>query len=506
VVGGKYRLERLLGSGGMGEVYLAFHEQLGRRVALKVLKEEALREPELRGRFQREAMAAGRLANDHIARVFDIGTLENGAPFMVMEYLEGLDLAAYLKQRGALPVAEVLDLLWQVCAGITVAHAAGIVHRDLKPANLFLVPRPQGGFLLKILDFGIAKAPEMQGSIHTRLAAASGPAHPTSLTQTSMVLGSAKYMAPEQMESAKYVDNRADLWSIGVIGYRMLTARMPFEGSSFEALFVAMSAGVMVPLAQLRPDAPPALIAAIEGCLQPAREHRWNGVAALQTALAAAFQQSSLAALPAPPAALSAVPAHPPPASPPDRRWKMAVTALAGALVSLTALGAFLVLGRSARTAEFSVTLSLSDRHHVDPVALLPIVRAKAQEISPSASLLGISVPRARPGAVDLEADSIVFVYRTPGHPSPNVSFMARGDQLVWQPSGAFAASPSAEPRCSYAQAWRAVVAAGFPAGEAELVNYGMTAHEAWFFLWRSPAGVRGAQVSGATCAVGPAQ
>jgi serine/threonine-protein kinase len=194
-------MEKLLGRGGMGEVYLAFHLQLGRRVAIKVLQEKALLEPGLRSRFEREAMASARLANDHIAQVFDVGELENGAPFMVMEYLEGQDLADHLERRGVLPVSEVLDLLWQVCTGIGVAHQAGIVHRDLKPANLFLLPRPQGGYLLKILDFGIAKASELQGTILTRqgVPRSTGPA--TQLTDTASLLGSVRYMAPEQMES-----------------------------------------------------------------------------------------------------------------------------------------------------------------------------------------------------------------------------------------------------------------------------------------------------------------
>jgi serine/threonine-protein kinase len=500
VVAQKYRLERLLGSGGMGEVYLAFHEQLGRRVAIKVLREQALIEPEMRGRFQREAMAAARLANDHIARVFDIGVLDNGAPFMVMEFLEGHDLAAHLQQRGALPVPEVLDLLWQVCAGIAVAHQAGIVHRDLKPANLFLLPRPQGGHLLKILDFGIAKAPEMQHSVHTYLPSAPWQAAPGSLTQTSMVLGSAKYMAPEQMESAKHVDARADLWSIGVIGYRMLTGRMPFDGSSFEELFLAMSARRMVPLGQLRPDAPPALVAAIEWCLQPSRDQRWASVAALQATLADAFPRAvpidsfvQPANTFAHQAAGSVLPA---------RRlagWKLALLAGAGGL--LISLAAYAGMTKHIES-DYSMAVSLRDPHHVDPVELLPQARAKAREIAPSATLIGMSMPNAHRGGIDLEKSSVVLLFRTPGASSLSLSFLIRGDRMIWQASDAPQEGGSADPRCSYEQAWQAAVAAGFPDARETQINYGMSKPDTWFFVKQLPAGTRYAEIDGQTCAV----
>jgi serine/threonine-protein kinase len=513
----KYRLERLLGSGGMGEVYLAFHEQLGRRVAIKVLREQALLEPDLRGRFQREAMAAARLANDHIARVFDIGELDNGAPFMVMEYLEGHDLAAHLQQRGALPVPEVLDLLWQICTGIGVAHAAGIVHRDLKPANLFLLPRPQGGHLLKILDFGIAKAPELQGSIHTHLPSSYLQAHPTSLTQTSMVLGSAKYMAPEQMESAKYVDARADIWSLGVIGYRMLTGRLPFEGGSFEELFLAMSARRMIPLGQLRPDAPPALVAAIEWCLQPSRDQRWPSVAALQTSLAdarpwpaieplprpsfEAFAPSSFAGSFAQPTSHPVLPATPPVRAP--SAWgpgRTALVALAGGLV-LAALGGAGVVGvLQSRSSSFSASLSLKDLRHVEPVELLPLARAKARGVSPSAELQGISVVGGQEGSVNLVDSSIVYIYRTPGAAHAALSLVARGGQLLWQPSSGLAGPGSVEPRCSFAQAWQAASAAGFPVRQAEQANYGISKPNIWFFSTIHGAGGM-IEIDGATCA-----
>ena len=209
VLAGKYRVEKVLGVGGMGVVVAATHATLRQKVAIKFLLPGA--SDEVVQRFLREARAAVRLRSDHVARVIDVGELESGAPFMVMEYLAGSDLSAVLRDRGALPIDEAVDYVLQACEAIAEAHVAGIVHRDLKPANLFLTKAPDGSPSVKVLDFGISKdsgggdGEDEQG-----------------LTRTTAVLGSPHYMAPEQMRSTRSVDGRADIWSLGVILFQLL--------------------------------------------------------------------------------------------------------------------------------------------------------------------------------------------------------------------------------------------------------------------------------------------
>src|SRR5262249_17959342 len=183
-------VDRILGVGGMGVVVAATHLQLGQPVALKFMLAEALAQPEAAERFLREARAAVRLRSQHVARILDVGTLETGAPYIVMELLEGMDLAQLLERR-PLPPQAAVDYVLQACEAIAEAHANGIVHRDLKPANLFLARTPTGAPLVKVLDFGIAKAHDPQLA---------------SVTQTSAVFGSPAYMSPEQLRSAKNVD------------------------------------------------------------------------------------------------------------------------------------------------------------------------------------------------------------------------------------------------------------------------------------------------------------
>jgi len=477
VVGQKYRLERLLGSGGMGEVYLAFHEQLGRRVALKVLRQEALLEPELRGRFQREAMATARLADEHIAQVFDVGQLDDGAPYMVMEYLEGMDLSAYLAQRGPLPVLEVIDLLWQVCAGVGVAHAAGIIHRDLKPANLFLLPRTGGGHLLKILDFGIAKATGIHASGLTHAGAPSRRAPPTQLTQTATLLGSARYMAPEQIESARDVDTRADIWSIGVIGYRLLTGKNPFEGDSFEELFLSMSTRRMVPVDRLRTDTPAALAVAIERCLQPTRDHRWPTVAALQAALGHALPRP-------PPQGISAA------------KFFMALLA---ALFFALFWGIYII---GAVQDASGIKLPATDLAHAEPVNLLPFAKARALKASPSAALSFILVKGGQGGSVDLESfgRQISYTFTTPRADSRSLILRADGGKLHQDTSDSPQVALPAEPRCRYGQAWKAATGAGLPASAEHEATFGLNGRSVWTFDRGN--GARQIEVDGATCAV----
>ncbi len=270
-VAGRYRVERVLGEGGMGVVLAAEHLVLGERVALKLLLPEAARIPGVLQRFQQEARAAMRVQSEHVARVMDVGALDDGTPFLVMEYLEGRDLSQEVEQRGPLPVEEAVSYVLQGAVGVAEAHALGLVHRDLKPSNLFLARLESGRTLVKVLDFGIAK--DLQG------------ANDKHLTATHSALGSAPYMSPEQVRLAKSVDARTDVWALGIVLYEVLTGRLPFDGESVTAVAAAIIADSPRPLRELRPEAPAGLEAAIAACLEKDRDRRPATVAALARAL-----------------------------------------------------------------------------------------------------------------------------------------------------------------------------------------------------------------------------
>jgi serine/threonine protein kinase len=272
VLAGKYRVERVLGRGGMGVVVAAHHIQLEEKVALKFLLPEALGNAEAVGRFIREARAAVRIKSEHVARVSDVGTLPDGAPYMVMEYLEGGDLAAWLQQRGPLPLEQAVEFVLQACVAVADAHALGIVHRDLKPANLFCVRRTDGQLSIKVLDFGISK-----------LTDASGPG--MAMTKTSALMGSPLYMSPEQMRSSRDVDPRADIWALGIILFELMTGRATFLAESVTELAIKVAAEPPPPLRSFRPDAPPGLEAVILKCLEKDRAARYRNVGELALAL-----------------------------------------------------------------------------------------------------------------------------------------------------------------------------------------------------------------------------
>jgi eukaryotic-like serine/threonine-protein kinase len=256
LIAGKYQVEAILGQGGMGVVVAARHLALRQRVAIKFLLPAGLRLPGARERFLREAQAAAALQSDHVARVLDVGTLETGAPYLVMEHLSGADLSQLLKTHGSLPVAEAVDILLQACEAIREAHSLGIIHRDLKPQNLFILTR-SGAPFVKVLDFGLSKLPVQPGE-----------APEASLTATELVMGSPQYMSPEQIRSLKHVDARTDIWALGVILYQLLTGRRPFLGDSVLAICASIVADTAPPLATYRPDVPASLGALVRRCLE----------------------------------------------------------------------------------------------------------------------------------------------------------------------------------------------------------------------------------------------
>jgi hypothetical protein len=267
VVGGKLRIERILGQGGMGVVAIAMHLQLEQRVAVKVLHDQLAADPSTVERFLREARTPMRLRSEHVCRVLDVGQLESGAPYIVMELLAGSDLHALVRARGPLSLPTAADYVLQAMVAIAEAHALGIVHRDLKPANLFLTRAIDGSGLVKVLDFGIAKSPA-RGDIQ--------------LTSTAAILGSPGYMSPEQLRSAKDVDARSDIWALGTILYELVSARLPFPATSVTELAMKVAVDPPDPI-----DVDPAFRAIVLRCLEKDPAQRYQQIDALARDLAA---------------------------------------------------------------------------------------------------------------------------------------------------------------------------------------------------------------------------
>jgi serine/threonine-protein kinase len=264
---GKYRVDEILGTGGMGRVVRASHQYLAQSVAIKILLPQMAESPSTVARFLREAQATVKLKNEHVARVIDVGTMPDGTPFMVIEYLEGNDLNQILRHHGPQPPAVVVDLMLQACEGLAEAHAIGIVHRDIKPSNFFITRKPDGSMLLKILDFGISKT----------------PVGFEELTGTQTVIGTPSYMAPEQMKSGRQADARSDIWSMGVVMYQLLQGRPPFQGESYAELVLKVGAD---PPSPLHVPLPPGLGEVIFKCLEKDPKARQQNVGELARMLA----------------------------------------------------------------------------------------------------------------------------------------------------------------------------------------------------------------------------
>ncbi|WP_437623275.1 protein kinase domain-containing protein [Sorangium sp. So ce1151] len=271
VLAGKYRVERIIGQGGMGVVVEARHVVLDERVALKFLLPAFTLHPEGSARFLREAKAGMRVKSEHVARVSDVGTLESGAPYMVMEFLTGSDLARLLRDQGVLGIEDAIDYIVQGSEAIAEAHSLGIVHRDLKPANLFLTRRADGSPLVKVLDFGISKMATSAVDV---------------LTGTDAALGSALYMSPEQMRQTRSVDNRTDIYALGVSLYELLAGRQPYYAETLPQLCAEVLTGTPTPLRDIRPDVPASLASVLEKAYAREREQRYASVAELIVALA----------------------------------------------------------------------------------------------------------------------------------------------------------------------------------------------------------------------------
>jgi serine/threonine-protein kinase len=276
LIASKFKVEQVLGAGGVGVVVAARHLQLDERVALKFLLPEAVRNEVDVARFCREAQAAVRLRSEHVARVIDVGTLENGSPYMVMEYLTGRDLGDVLDEHGPLPAEEAVDYVLQACEAIAEAHSVGFIHRDIKPSNLFLTERSDGSPLVKVLDFGIAKATS-HAAIGEGL---------QELTRTKTMLGSPMYMSPEQVRNSKDLDQRSDIWSVGIVLYELLSGVVPFDADSVTGVVARVVGDPLPPLRERRPEVPAGLAEVVTRCLEKRPEDRYENVAELAFALA----------------------------------------------------------------------------------------------------------------------------------------------------------------------------------------------------------------------------
>lgn len=274
ILAGKYEVLGLIGVGGLGFVVAANHVELGEKVALKFLRPDAMANTEAVGRFSREARASVQIKSEHVARVFDVGTLEDGIPFIVMEYLEGKDLGVLVTEQGALPIRTTVEYVLQICEALAAAHARGVVHRDVKPENLFL-QAGHGVDVIKVLDFGISKV-ALTGSAFE---------HRQPLVRTTMAMGSPTYMSPEQIRASVDIDARTDIWSLGCVLYELLSGRPAFDAPSLTQITASILEQEPTSLRVVCPSAPPGLEAVVKQCLAKHPENRFQNVGELAIAL-----------------------------------------------------------------------------------------------------------------------------------------------------------------------------------------------------------------------------
>ena len=270
--GGKYRVEERLADGGMAIVLRATHVELSCPVAIKLIRPEHAQNDEFVLRLLAEARVVASLHSKHVNRVLDVGRTESGAPFLVLEYLSGLNLASHLKKGGPFPVTAAVDCVLQACEALAEAHALGIVHRDLKPENLLLSEEADGSLVLKVLDFGICRAPAAQSGVRV-------------ISQIGTVIGTPAYMAPEQVHASSTLDARTDIWALGVVLFELLTGERPFRGDTTSSVLAQMVTGQALPIEQLTPDIPPGVVDVIARCLVTDPEQRFQSVVEVAEAL-----------------------------------------------------------------------------------------------------------------------------------------------------------------------------------------------------------------------------
>src|SRR5512133_1091419 len=275
IIADKYEVIELIGVGGVGFVVAANHIELGEKVALKFLRPEMLIREDIVARFAQEALAAVRIKNEHVARVFDVGTLPNGNPFIVMEFLEGRDLYEIVQQDGPQPVKTAIDYVLQACEALADAHSRGIVHRDVKPENLFLIQRAEGIDLIKVLDFGISKLALTGSAIRSKVP----------LVRTMLPMGSPVYMSPEQIRASKDIDLRTDIWSMGCVLHELLTGSPAFDAPSLTQLSATILEEHPPKISDVRAVVPRELDAIVSKCLEKSPNKRYQNMAELALAL-----------------------------------------------------------------------------------------------------------------------------------------------------------------------------------------------------------------------------
>lgn len=285
IVQEKFLLESCIGSGGMGVVFQGEHLLLKTRIALKCLRTELVGDTAALARFLQEARLAASIENEHSTRIHDVGTTNDGTPYIVMEYLRGAALDEHLERTGPLPVTDVATIVLQLLAVLAEAHGKGLVHRDLKPANLFLQERSNGELWVKVMDFGISK--------HV----GAGPAPNLGITTPHTLLGSPQYMSPEQLRDSSAVDHRSDIWSVGVILYELLAGSVPFDADSLADLCAIILDRQPAPLRKFRGDVPPGLEDVILRTLAKDAADRPQNVGELALLLAPYAPESARAAV-----------------------------------------------------------------------------------------------------------------------------------------------------------------------------------------------------------------
>jgi len=382
LLAGKYVVERVLAEGGMGVVVAATRVRTGggaprEQVAIKLLLPDEAGGAGAVQRFLREGRAASKIKSEHVVRVIDVDVLDSGAPYIVMELLEGSDLSKLLDARGPLPVAEAIGHLLQICEALAEAHGIGIVHRDLKPANLFLTRDTDGGPCIKVLDFGISK---VTGAVDADMT-----------TTTKSIVGSPFYMSPEQLLSPKDVDPRADIWALGVVLHELLSGQVPFCGESMPEICSLVLHAPPPSIARLRSDVPEALRRVISKCLEKDRANRFQNVGELASAL-------SRCLLPDVDGSGRSSTNEPTPASSVDGLAAAAKTRGRAALTIAAvaaAVGAFIVFGRAGRVERLEArTLPPMQ----SAAALAPVPTQVEAPVSPAATTM--AAPTSTPGAV----------------------------------------------------------------------------------------------------------
>jgi serine/threonine protein kinase len=355
LVSGKYRIEKLIARGGMGLVYRASQPMIARRVALKVVRPELLSHPDAAEKLINEACVLGQFQNDHVCRILDAGRLEDGAPYLVLEYLDGTDLRVLLNRENRIEPRRAVDWMMDLLEALAEAHALGIVHRDVKPENLVLAQTPSGESV-KLLDFGICFARHVPGADERRLSEGNS-------------VGSPHYMAPEQISSPDSSDHRIDIWSVGVVLFELLSGEPPFEGDNAMSICAQVLAREPVALTQLVPSLPAGLAQVVARCLSKEPDQRHADVLELAEALAPYATDGASEALPrirrtlsyAPPAPMDAAkPMTPSGAGPASQRARAAIGEVSAAVMAG-------VLGTRAGAAVQKPLPHLSTSHGKEP-------------------------------------------------------------------------------------------------------------------------------------------